>query len=150
MIHKRKRTLFAGDEGDVTEPAKGSLTDYSMSLTFLPKEKRAHHMLMATISKSEILAGHVSSISHLQVNRVLPSDSLVFQLVENGKIKELCQLFQSGEASLRDHDENGSSLLFVSTAILLKVHTSMANQFGQFVVFFEAARDVQVFARGGP
>ena len=149
MIHKRKRTRFAGDRGDVTEQAKGYLTDYSMSLTFLPNEKRTHHMLMATIRKSEILAGHVSSISHLQVNRVLPSNSVVFQLVKKGKIQELCQLFYSGEASLRDHDETGSSLLFVSTEILLKVHTSMANQFGQFVVFFGAARDVQVFARGG-
>ncbi|CZS74476.1 unnamed protein product [Fusarium graminearum] len=114
MIHKRKRTLSTEDERDTTGMAKGHLTDYNMSLTFLPNGSRNHHMLMATITQREILAGSIASVSQLQVNRVLPSNSPVFKLVKQGKIEELCQLFQSGKASLRDHDEAGSSLLFYS------------------------------------
>ncbi|RGP66883.1 hypothetical protein FSPOR_6265 [Fusarium sporotrichioides] len=56
----------------------------------------------------------VSSISRLQVNRILPSDSPVFRMVAQGELQGLLQMLQNGEASLRDHDEDGASLLFYS------------------------------------
>lgn len=113
MIDKRKRTISTEDERNIPG-YEGHLTDYKMSLTFLPDGQQNRHMLKAILTQREIFAGSVSSISQLQVNRVLPSNSPVFKLVKKGKMRELCQLLQSGEASLRDHDETGSSLLFVS------------------------------------
>ncbi|CAF3541791.1 unnamed protein product [Fusarium graminearum] len=92
---------------------KGHLTDYTMSLLFLP-DKRSHHMLMASLTQRELLAGSVSSISRLQVNRLLPLDSPVFRVVAQGNLQGLLQMLQNGEASLRDHAENGASLLFYS------------------------------------
>ncbi|OBS19640.1 hypothetical protein FPOA_11365 [Fusarium poae] len=114
MVHKRKRTVSTADERNTTGLIEGHLTDYNMSLTFLPNGNRNHHMLMATITQREILAGSVSSISQLQVNRILPLGSPVFRIVKTGRIKELRQLLQSGKASIRDHDEKGASLLFYS------------------------------------
>jgi hypothetical protein len=53
-------------------------------------------------------------IPSLDINRVVPNDSPIFELVEKGKISELKELVTSGRASLRDHDEYGASLLQVS------------------------------------
>ncbi|CEI40906.1 hypothetical protein FVEN_g1467 [Fusarium venenatum] len=114
MIHKRKRTVSTKNERNTTGLVEGHLTDYNMSLTFLPNGNRNHHMLMATITQREILAGSVSSISQLQVNKILPLGSPVFEIVKTGRIQELRQLLQSGKASIRDHDEKGASLLFYS------------------------------------
>lgn len=107
--------MLATDNKNVITTAEGHLTDYTMSLLFLP-DKRSHHMLMASLTQRELLAGSVSSISRLQVNRLLPLDSPVFRVVAQGNLQGLLQMLQNGEASLRDHAENGASLLFVSVA----------------------------------
>uniref|UniRef100_A0A098DNM1 Azaphilone pigments biosynthesis cluster protein L N-terminal domain-containing protein n=1 Tax=Gibberella zeae (strain ATCC MYA-4620 / CBS 123657 / FGSC 9075 / NRRL 31084 / PH-1) TaxID=229533 RepID=A0A098DNM1_GIBZE len=112
-VHKRKRKMLATDNKNVITTAEGHLTDYTMSLLFLP-DKRSHHMLMASLTQRELLAGSVSSISRLQVNRLLPLDSPVFRVVAQGNLQGLLQMLQNGEASLRDHAENGASLLFYS------------------------------------
>ncbi|XEU95282.1 hypothetical protein FSHL1_000566 [Fusarium sambucinum] len=112
-VHKRKRTMLATNNQNTTTMAEGHLTDYTMSLIFVPN-KRSHHMLMASLTQRELLAGSISSISRLQVNKVLPSNSPVFHLVAQGNMQGLSQMLQNGEASLRDHDENGASLLFYS------------------------------------
>lgn len=62
----------------------------------------------------EWLTGKVSSISHLAINHVLPKESAVFKVVESGQLRELQEMLQNGQASLRDHDVEGFSLLFVS------------------------------------
>jgi len=71
-------------------------------------------MLIATIELEDRPDGTFSSIPRLTVNRVLPRDSLVFDLVRGGELKEFQGLLRDGEASLRDHDELGNSLLAVS------------------------------------
>ncbi|KAH7197902.1 uncharacterized protein B0J16DRAFT_329304 [Fusarium flagelliforme] len=110
---KRKRTRFATNLKSSTTSNEGHLTDYIMSLTFLP-DNRSHHMLVASVVTNEVIAGSVSSISRLQVNRVLPRQSPVFTLVKQGRVQDLLRMLQNGEASLRDHDERGASLLFYS------------------------------------
>jgi hypothetical protein len=107
--------MFAPTNRGAKTAADGHLTDYTISLVFLP-DNQSHHMLVASLTQRELFAGSVSSISRLQVNRVLPSDSPVFKLVKQGKLQDLLQMLQNGEASLRDHDEHGASLLFVSIA----------------------------------
>jgi len=58
--------------------------------------------------------GTYSAIPTLSINNILPFGSLVFTLVEQGRMTEFLEMLRSGKASLRDHDEYGASLLFVS------------------------------------
>ncbi|KAF4466542.1 hypothetical protein FALBO_6589 [Fusarium albosuccineum] len=128
IVHKRKRTTATEDvDGSDRISGKRRFTDYTMKLALLPDGKRNHRMLMASITQWEAFLGGVSSISHLEVNRVLPAGSEVFQLVKQGRLDELQEMILDGRASVRDHDEYGASLLFV--------------------VFNATAQDVRVFAR---
>lgn len=54
------------------------------------------------------------TIPRLSVNRILPADSQVFTVVRSGHLREFQEMLMSGTASLRDQDERGASLLFVS------------------------------------
>ncbi|KAK8108967.1 hypothetical protein PG984_014768 [Apiospora sp. TS-2023a] len=96
---------------DLTRP---SLTDYAISATFLPADPKRFHMIVATAVQEQGHLGGISSISSLSVNRVVPSDSRVFDVVEAGNLDELRDMLDKGEASLRDHDEFGGSLLLYS------------------------------------
>ncbi|KAI0188663.1 hypothetical protein EV127DRAFT_433990 [Xylaria flabelliformis] len=78
---------------------------------FLPKDIKKLSMLIA----SNIRQGYAGeSISSLAVNRVLPASSPVFKVVLSGQLHTLQDMLRRGEASLRDHDEYGASLLFYS------------------------------------
>ena len=55
-----------------------------------------------------------NSIPRLSTHNVLPFTSLVFEVVEAGKLEEFQEMLSSGKASLWDQDEHGRSLLFVS------------------------------------
>lgn len=57
--------------------------------------------------------GTFSGIPHLLVHNILPNESYVFWVVENGDLDELRLLLSEGHASLRDQDEDGKSLLHV-------------------------------------
>ncbi|KAI1454940.1 hypothetical protein F4805DRAFT_438037 [Annulohypoxylon moriforme] len=92
-----------------------SYSDYSITLTFFPKDPLISHMLVASTFQYEIERGVASSISRLDVNRVVPSTSRAFKVVRQENLRELRRMLQYGEASLRDHDEGGASLLFYST-----------------------------------
>ncbi|KAI1410600.1 ankyrin [Hypoxylon sp. FL1857] len=96
---------------DLSEDAH---SDYTISCTFLPDDPRRFHMLVGSTFQREIERGAVSSISRLAVNRVLPPESRVFKVVLDGDLHELQRMLRDGEASLRDHDEDGASLLSYS------------------------------------
>ncbi|KAF4445996.1 hypothetical protein F53441_10302 [Fusarium austroafricanum] len=114
VSRKRKRTILQGNDRSTAISSQGILTDYKMSMSFLPNGEGNQHMLVASLIQREVVPGGVTSISRLQVNRVLPDDSPVFKLVKEGKLQDLLRMLQNGEASLRDHDERGASLLFYS------------------------------------
>ncbi|KAH7137398.1 hypothetical protein B0J13DRAFT_609452 [Dactylonectria estremocensis] len=114
LIQKRKRCTSDSAEDDETSQ-KRSRIDYKMSLTFLPSGSGDRHMLVASTFQHQTLGEGISSLSTLVVNRVLPAGSLVFELARNGNLQQLQQMFQDGEASPRDHDEYGASLLHYST-----------------------------------
>ncbi|KAI2468980.1 ankyrin [Annulohypoxylon bovei var. microspora] len=94
---------------------ENSYSDYVITTTFLPYDPRRFHMLIASTFQHEVGRGIVSSISRLAVNRVLPRSSRIFKVVQKGDLLKLRRMLQNGEASLRDHDEDGGSLLFYST-----------------------------------
>ncbi|KAI0840332.1 ankyrin [Hypoxylon sp. FL0890] len=113
MFDHRKRSSKA-DNSDHDLPEE-TYSDYTITSTFFPDDPRRFHMLVASTFQHEIGAGAISSISRLAVNRVLPRGSRVFRVVERGDLHELQRMLRDGEASFRDHDEDGASLLFYST-----------------------------------
>jgi hypothetical protein len=114
MFNKRIRSLTNVNDDDSNWQDKADLTDYVITISFLPDHSQKFHMLVASSLQREIFKGTVSSISSLAVNRVLPAGSRVFQLVEEGRMVEFQEMLRKGQASVRDHDEYGASLLFVS------------------------------------
>ncbi|KAM0441175.1 hypothetical protein ACHAPT_000481 [Fusarium lateritium] len=113
-VQKRKRAIDTEDHDDNdTRAVKRCHTDWNMTLAFLPDSDRGQnrHMLLASLTRQ---TNTMSSISRLQVNRVLPAESLVFKLVRQGNLRGLKEMLQDGRASLQDHDEYGASLLFYS------------------------------------
>lgn len=90
-------------------------TDCTTTVTLISRGSQRQCMLIATDYVSRATStGDLSSISYLAINPILPLGSKVFQLVKEGRLQELREMIQNGEASLRDCDEEGSSLLFVS------------------------------------
>ncbi|KAK9772528.1 putative Kinetochore-associated protein MTW1 [Seiridium cardinale] len=68
-------------------------------------------MFSMVVSQQSGRDGTFVSIPRLCVNRVLPRGSPVFRAIQSGELEELRRLLHSGNASLRDHDEDGNSLL---------------------------------------
>ncbi|KAI5468103.1 ankyrin repeat-containing domain protein [Mariannaea sp. PMI_226] len=114
LISKRHR-LETGEEENYQDRQKRRRTDYSISLTFLPEKSQDKHMIVASLSQRQVSPNGVESISTLMVNRDLPCDSQVFQVVMEGNLQELERMFRNGDASPRDHDEYGASLLMYAT-----------------------------------
>ena len=85
-------------------------------LVFVPNQRSGRSMFTATVWQKATWTGGFTSIPHLQVNPVLPADSPVFEHIWRGRLDGLLGMLRSGQASLRDHDENGNSLLAVSDA----------------------------------
>lgn len=94
---------------------RGHHTDLTTTVTLISRGSQSQCMLIATdyVSRAT-LTGDLSSISYLAINPILPLGSKVFQVVEEGRLQELRKMLQNGEASLRDCDEGGMSLLLVS------------------------------------
>ncbi|KAI0542762.1 ankyrin [Xylaria digitata] len=99
------------------EPAEGTQKDDAccyerrMVATFMPSDPKKFDMIVATTLQRGLLGSIIPSISRLDVNRVLPIGSPVFMAVQEGRLEELRMMLQNGEASLRDHDEEGANLL---------------------------------------
>ncbi|KAI1261938.1 hypothetical protein F5Y18DRAFT_440103 [Xylariaceae sp. FL1019] len=89
--------------------------DCKLTVTFLPNNRTQFNMLVASTVRQIAFGRTIHSISSLAVNRVLPCTSKVFQVVDRGEVQDLEEMLRRGEASLRDHDEYGASLLFYST-----------------------------------
>jgi hypothetical protein len=115
MVQKRKRAICPdGQDEDDTRAKKRCHTDWMMRVAYLPGRGQSRHMLLASLTRQELLTNSMTCISRLQINRVLPVGSLVFELVRTGDLQGLKKMLQDGRASLQDHDEHGASLLFVS------------------------------------
>ncbi|KAI0856822.1 ankyrin [Xylaria cubensis] len=107
-----RRIKISCDTEDDNSTSDIDRVDCKSVMRFLPKDIKKLSMLMA----SNIRQGYTGeSISSLAVNRVLPARSPVFEVVHSGQLHKLQDMLRRGEASLRDHDEYGASLLFYST-----------------------------------
>ena len=84
------------------------------SVSLIVKSAKARHAIKVDTRQTYSYDGVFSAIPRLFVNNVLPADSPVFSIVRRGLLQEFQTLLREGKASLRDQDENGAPLLFVS------------------------------------
>ncbi|KAK1830459.1 hypothetical protein QBC39DRAFT_354030 [Podospora conica] len=56
--------------------------------------------------------GSYQAIPKLFANNIIPNNSLVFRVVENGDLGTFQRMLTNGEASIRDQNERGAPLLF--------------------------------------
>lgn len=114
LMFKRRRITHV-KPSDKTRTDQRTQKECATTVTFIPKYARNPYMVIASqyVSQYSIRQG-ASSISYLAINPVLPTTSRVFQVVEHGNLQDLREMLQNGEASLRDTDVNGCSLLHVS------------------------------------
>jgi hypothetical protein len=98
---------------------KGSLGHSQISgLVFQPKD--SGYAINLTFNPRPTAGEFLPSIPHLTINPVLPKSSSIFSLVKEGRMSEFRLMLEEGKASLRDHDEDGWSLLHVSTILELE------------------------------
>ena len=84
------------------------------SVTLTSGRSKAWRAMRLDMRQTHSHNGVFSAIPHLLVYNVLPADSPVFSIVQDGQLREFQALLREGKASLRDQDEYGASLLFVS------------------------------------
>ncbi|KAH8664540.1 hypothetical protein BX600DRAFT_301390 [Xylariales sp. PMI_506] len=82
------------------------------TVSIMPNESQTVYMLRISFIERPIFQEISETFCHIEVNRVIPDDSPVFRLVGEGRLDELRMMLEAGQASLRDHDEHGASLLF--------------------------------------
>ncbi|KAM6537768.1 hypothetical protein FALCPG4_003673 [Fusarium falciforme] len=101
MVQKRKRAICPADQDDDdTRAKKRCHTDWMMRVAYLPGRGQSRHMLLASLTRQELLTNSMTCISRLQINRVLPVGSLVFEMVRAGDLQGLKKMLQDGRASL--------------------------------------------------
>ncbi|KAI1293277.1 hypothetical protein F5Y03DRAFT_374458 [Xylaria venustula] len=81
------------------------------SIRVLFKQAESTSALLFEVNQYPLVDGSFSSIPRLSVMNIIPSNSLVFQVAKTGSVQDLLKVLASGQANLRDHDENGWSLL---------------------------------------
>jgi hypothetical protein len=112
------------DNGTLTTPFRDTMTAYheetTTSISLVPRLAHSRQAFTLSSRKSTGYHGVFSSIPQLAINRILPADSPVFSMVSKGRLDEFQTLLREGEASLRDHDEYGASLLHVSPPYALR------------------------------
>lgn len=118
LTFKRRRTTRI-EPLDRAQGGDEAQEECVTTITFMPDVVQNRHMIIASEYFSQCATRRgVSTISYLAINPVLPTESKVFQVVERGTLQELREMLRNGEASLRDTDVNGCSLLHVSSTCL--------------------------------
>ncbi|KAI0805511.1 ankyrin [Xylaria sp. FL0064] len=109
-----KRTQASSTIVEDTRPHGARYSDHAMVVTFMPYDPSKFNMIVASTLQRNFWGNAAPSISRLDVNRVLPRDAPVFEVIRQGRLEKFREMLQNGEASLRDHDEFGANLLMYS------------------------------------
>ena len=101
--------------GTSNKEDEADVEDFSAKLEFVPAQRSAERRMLAmSIHQRDLMNELILTIPNIFVSWVRPNDSQVFQLVTDGNLNGLRNSLEQGTASVRDHDESGRSLLFVS------------------------------------
>jgi hypothetical protein len=106
---RRLRKDVVSSEGSHAQQAQ---RDVVASFLFRPKNGKS--TLTISVTQGQLLDRSMMSIPRLFVNRIIPNNSPVFRVVQEGRIEELRMMLTDNRASLRDYDERGLGLLHVS------------------------------------
>jgi len=104
---KDSRILFGEADSEIEDRE-----DERATVTFVPSVGKA--MVSGTVSRSKRAFDVHSMFPALSVHPILPDNSPIFSHVMYGNTFELRDLLQTGEASVRIHNEWGRPLLHVS------------------------------------
>ena len=125
-VVSRTRSRGTQQLSPLGQPAPGNQTpteeeEVTTSVSLILGHSQARHAIKVHIRQTYRDDGIFSGIPHLSVHNVLPMDSPVFEIVSQGRLREFQVLLQEGKVSLRDQDEYGASLLFVSVLLAVNV-----------------------------
>ncbi|KAJ3575075.1 hypothetical protein NPX13_g4157 [Xylaria arbuscula] len=106
-------TLKCMERYRVSRKAKKDIR-HVMTVTFIPSDPKKFNMIVASTLQMSGWGEAAPTISRLDINRILPAASRVFEVVRENRLQEFRAMLENGEASLRDHDEFGANLLMYS------------------------------------
>ena len=86
---------------------------FDISVSYLPPSSNKTHIAIF-LSQHQVEEGCVLRSPMLCVSALLPKESEVFQVIENGDLNRLHRMLWTREASLNDRDTSGRCLLNVS------------------------------------
>ncbi|KAF4445332.1 hypothetical protein F53441_10881 [Fusarium austroafricanum] len=114
-ISTNKRRRICKGASSSTSGNINTFRDVVANIVFRPS--KSPWMFSVSLSQGQLFDRSIQSIPRISVCRIIADNSPVFTLVKNGQLKELKMLLQEGKATLRDHDEQGMSLLhYAATA----------------------------------
>jgi hypothetical protein len=100
--------MNSGEEGEELE----EITEVKRLISFHPASRCPSQAFQLATRQRHEYRGTYYDMTRISVANVLPIDSPVFTLVEQGRLAEFKEMLMRGEASLRDQDEFGTPLLF--------------------------------------
>lgn len=89
--------------------------DTVAKLLFRPTRSSA--IVEVLVTQSQLLGRSVQTIPRVAINPIIAKDSLVFQIVKQGRLDEFRTMLAEGKTSVRVHDDDGNGLLYVSYSI---------------------------------
>lgn len=105
---RQHRDAFGHQDGNLETGG----VDFIAKVVFHPAGQNA--TLVISVNRAQLAAGSYLSIPSLSVHNIVSSNSPVFHLAREGKIRDILGLVANGKANLQDRDEQGWSLLHVS------------------------------------
>lgn len=106
QVNRRKKQRPNGS-------SDGSTWDFTAKLVVELAAKKSR--LVISVNQAQFAAGSFLSIPRLAVHNVVSRYSPIFQLARQGKVEDILDLVGNGQASFHDRDEEGWSLLHVSS-----------------------------------
>jgi hypothetical protein len=88
--------------------------EFLAKVKLLPNDPQSSIVVVVQLRQLQMPTGLLSLNPFISIGRILPPNSLIFQLVEKGDVEGLKHLINSGEVTLRDRDIYGTPLLHVS------------------------------------
>ncbi|KAI1327281.1 hypothetical protein F5Y16DRAFT_372082 [Xylariaceae sp. FL0255] len=76
------------------------------------RSKNSTHILQIEVQQYQVPFGAFSMAPRFVVNNIIPNDSQVFKIAKEGSAAQLLHLFATRQASLRDCNKQGASLLY--------------------------------------
>ncbi|KAK6072205.1 ankyrin repeat protein [Seiridium cupressi] len=102
----------------INQPDRVTIIDKTIVALLVPGKSSAGRLLKASFIKTNFpeMRGQLNLAPTISVYRIVPNTSNIFHYIREGDLYGLQQSLRSGEASLRDRDEFGTSLLHYASA----------------------------------